>query len=173
MNTIISFPIIFLTLSFLFTATAQQNISDEYPTLRAHGNTYTSACTLENKKELLIQLTAALPEKASRNDAWKLIDMLLCQKISETNRHRLASITPKKIPIISGGTGAEIDTIFIERHKEIDTLFADRKAWEASIGSEENLLFISYIANEACVVGKTLKLIRGKWNLISMSQGCD
>jgi hypothetical protein len=142
------------------------------PTLLRHNTHYESACTEQNLRELKKSLSEI--KVKAKDQAWKTISVLLCGRVTKSNRLYIAKLLKPKIEFTTGSIDDD-PTPRLVKSSELTTdhLYAQGMAFGAGIADMSNELTVTYYRDEACVGSKKLEYIENTWRLAGVSFGCD
>jgi hypothetical protein len=137
----------------------------ELRNLRVQGEEYTSACVPQNKTSLKRQLT---------EDAWRLVETLLCEKKSTNSKAYLATHIGKTIKYALTETGSTNQTRKTAVNAAlIDSLLSEGAAWDAELTIGKTEIILKFMPNEACVRSRTLQLSKNIWKITGLGEACD
>ena len=163
--------IFFLFFSFLsFDSIGQEKVDGP---ISIQGNEYPNSCSLEERLRLKNNLYKEnIPNK---DEAWNIVELLLCAPSTKTNVDKILKSTKSKIKIEAEATGErESDSSIVTANsKLIQRLLAQGQAWRASIFVLHNSIRLQYFPNEACVEERVLEFSTRRWKLGESGQACD
>lgn len=157
--------IILLLIGFCFPCRCENLLrGKDYPSLEMQRDFYPNACISNERKSLRRSLRSH--KYPDEEQAWKLIEMILCESSNKANRSYLDSHISLKLRS--------------EKYKGDgkNKIFALTKAWSANLdtdlGDGKNIeVNLRYFSNEACIRDVGLKYDKNKWMLYRISEECD
>ncbi len=144
-----------------------------YPTMKQSDQEYAATCSPKEKKIL----RASLLEKQlpAQEQAWRLIDTLLCAEKTPANQRLIRNAMAKKIKAQHDGTGQETSFETITPSDEAaEGLMAGGSAWQATFeAAQSDGWKVYYWSDEVSVTGTTIDYKKGKWIIIEHGSASD
>jgi hypothetical protein len=149
-------------------------LKNSYPILNVHGDDLPNSCSPSQKKKLQDFLTKQLNKNLNPDNAWRLIETMLCAEKTENNQQLIQHIVPSKIRLTTSASGDKDAIRWIKKDDDlIDTLMSKGQAWDAQFEFTTNKVILRFAPNEACMRTRTMQFIKNKWSLIAISEACD
>lgn len=137
------------------------------------GIEYQKSCSPTEKLRLQNNLYKEyIPNK---DEAWNIVDLLLCAPSTKANVDKILKSTKSRIKIEAEATGEQESdsSIVTVNSKLIEKLLAQGQAWRASILVLHTSIRLHYFPNEACVEERVLEFSTRRWKLVESGQACD
>jgi hypothetical protein len=165
----------FLFIVFLGSTFAGADPSKKaHPALKVHGDELPNSCSSIEKDKLQKILISEINKNSDSNGAWRLVETLLCASDTKNDRLLLQSSLPSKIRLTASASGEKDVVRWVKRDSElIDSLMAKGQAWNATFEVSSNRLKLQFNPDEACIRTRTIQFLKGKWNLVAISEACD
>jgi hypothetical protein len=143
--------------------------------LRIHGIDYPSSCDGVELAGLKKSVHGIAGPKRDPDQAWDLVETLLCREANPSNVEFLRRHLPRRIMTSSHDTG---DPEAVDRKEPASRELALKAmsqgaAWGASVAQSGHDIEIMNRPNEACVNSSTLRFGGKTWLLLSSRNACD
>jgi hypothetical protein len=142
-----------------------------YPKLTMQGDVYVNSC----EKSELDDMKKELQENFENwHEVSNAAEIVLCSDRNSESINSINKILPKLLRLDVGGVGEKsIVRVVKPTQKEIDTIFAERHAWGASVKKDLGDLRLQYFSDEACTKEVIFRLSEGKWRIFEIGEYCD
>lgn len=168
-----NFTIRVSVLLLCMTSTFANAAPKTYPPMTQYGQEYANACSPNEKKALRASLVKLkIPDQ---EQAWRLIDTLLCAEKTPGNQRLIRNVMAKKIKAQYDGTGQDTSFATITPSDEAaEQLMAGGSAWDASFRTAQSDGWeVSYSSDEVSVTSTTIDYKKGKWLITEHGSASD
>jgi hypothetical protein len=144
-----------------------------YPVMTQGEREYANTCSPKEKKILRAALRdSKVPDQ---EQAWRLIDSLLCAEKAPANQRLIRNAMARKIKAKYDGTGQDTSFETITPSDEAaERLMAGGAAWQARFEpAESDGWQLSYWADEATVSSYTIDYKKAKWIITGYGSASD
>jgi hypothetical protein len=152
---------------------ATPDANPAYPVMTQGDQEYANTCSPKEKK---ILRAALLENKVpDQEQAWRLIDTLLCAEKTPVNQRLIRNAMAKKIKAQYDGTGQDTSYETLTPSDDAaERLMAGGAAWQATFESERSAGWrLFYWSDEVSVASYTIDYKKAKWIITRYGSASD